>query len=181
MNEIGEAVSPETGVRRQRWAVLWFLVRALPAAYLAGVVLTLLLGRFQVAMDVQLRQCLPGHRVFLIDRVRHEVRRGEIVVFVADGREPLEPRGAELAKVVVGLPGDRVRVTVRTTEVNGVVVGYGLLLAGKMGVDAEALQRELTVPPGHVWVMGATVDSYDSRYYGEVPLYAMRGVAFGVI
>jgi conjugal transfer pilin signal peptidase TrbI len=175
------AVAMGGRARPSRRAVLRFLAAGVPAAYLFAVMVTLLLGRFQLALDVQIRQCLPGHRIFVIDRARHDARRGEIIVFVADERAWLEPRGAALAKIVVGLPGDRVRVTAGTTDVNGVVVGYGLLLADKAHVAPASLEREVTVPPGHVWVMGATVDSYDSRYYGAVPLYAMRGIAFAVI
>jgi type IV secretory pathway protease TraF len=238
----GSVILDDGRDRRKRWSAAWFWVRAVPAAWLFAVMVSLLLGRFQFAFDVQLRQCLPGHRIFLIDRVPHEVRRGEIIVFAAGDEQPLEPRGVDLGKIVVGLPGDHVRVAAERTEVNGVVVGYGLLLADKAlasmaatrpsGVagaasgdvsaaqgdlyrrifvetlqaqsqqpgdggagEAHALvpdgsspgraiavfEREVVVPPGYVWVMGATVDSYDSRYYGPIPLYRMRGVATGLI
>ena len=238
----GSVVLDDGRDRRKRWSAAWFWVRAVPEAWLFAIMVSLLLGRFQVAFDVQLRQCLPGHRIFLIHRVPHEVRRGEIIVFAAGDEQPLEPRGVDLGKIVVGLPGDHVRVAAERTEVNGVVVGYGLLLADKAlasmaatrpsGVagaasgDVSAAQGDLyrrifvedspgTIPaarrrrcrrspcvgpgwvvtgpgdcglrtqsgrpPGYVWVMGATVDSYDSRYYGPIPLYRMRGVATGLI
>jgi conjugal transfer pilin signal peptidase TrbI len=157
-----------------------FLLTAIPLAAGVCAIVLGLLGRFQLVIDAQLRQCLPGHRVFVVDRARHDVRRGDILVFITDAQTPLEPAGAWLAKMVVGLPGDRVRVTADTVEVNGVVVGRGLLLADKVGVPPDALTRELVVPPGHVWAMGATVDSYDSRYYGPVPLWKMRGTATGL-
>ncbi|CAH2605793.1 Signal peptidase I (plasmid) [Rhodovastum atsumiense] len=165
------------------WSTALFLVKALPAAWVVGMMVIGLTGRFQLAVDVQERQCLPGYRVFVIDRARHgdDLRRGDIVVYRADAQTPLEPRGAKLAKRVLGLPGDRVRVSAERTEVNGVVVGYGLLLAEQLGTPPAALEREVVVPAGHVWAMGATVDSYDSRYYGPVPLWKMQGKAWGVL
>ena len=154
-----------------------FLAKAIPSALLVFLIAQCLLGRFLFVVDAQLQQCLPGHRLYVLDRARHDVRRGDLVVFVADGQTPLEPAGRWIGKLVVGLPGDHVRVTPETVEVNGIVVGRGLLLADKVGAAASDLERDLVVPPGHVWAMGATVDSYDSRYYGPVGLWKMRGTA----
>lgn len=175
-----DALMEAGGWRSSRW---WFVARALPVAWLLCAMVVGLTGRFQLSLDVQTRQCLPGHRFFVIDRSVHarDLRRGDILVYLADEQTPLEPRGARIAKVVIGLPGDHVRVAAERTEVNGVVVGYGLLLADKAGTTPAALERELVVPPGHVWAMGATVDAYDSRYYGPVSLAKMEGKAWGLL
>ena len=169
-------VAPATP-RRPLWR---FLLTSIPAVFAVYLVVVGLLGRFFLVIDAQARMCLPGHRVYVVDRARHEVRRGDIVVLLSDEQTPLEPRGVLLAKMVMGVAGDRVEVTQDAVRVNGVVVGVGLLLADKVGVAPDALARALVVPPGHVWAMGATVDSYDSRYYGPVPLWKMRGTASAV-
>jgi conjugal transfer pilin signal peptidase TrbI len=160
---------------------LWrFLLVAIPTAFVLAMMVSGLLGRFQLALDVQERLCLPGHRFFLVDQARHDVKRGDVLAFLSDAQTPLEPPGVWIAKMVIGLPGDHVRVTPDIVEVNGKTVGVGLLLAPKAGVPLPDLVRELVVPPGHVWAMGATVDSYDSRYYGPVPLWKMRGTVTGL-
>jgi conjugal transfer pilin signal peptidase TrbI len=160
--------------RRPWWR---FLLSAVPVSVLMGSLIPAALGRYEIAIDPQVHRCLPGHHVYLVDRARHEVSRGDIVAFLADGQTPLEPAGEWIGKIAIGLPGDHVRVTAQTVEVNGRVVGTGLLLASRIGVTDDALVRELVVPPGHVWAMGETVDSYDSRYYGPIGLWKMRGTA----
>mgnify|MGYP001098272042 CR=1 FL=1 len=34
------------------------------------------------------------------------------------------------------------------------------------------------VPPGHLWMMGATADSFDSRYWGFLPERQVIGRAY---
>jgi conjugal transfer pilin signal peptidase TrbI len=172
--------TPSWSASSQRTSGWRLLLLGLPLVVLVWATVAGLLGRFQLALDVQERPCLPGHRLYLVDRAQHDVRRGEIIVFRSDEQTPLEPPGAWIAKLVIGLPGDHVRVTPETVEVNGIVVGQGLLLADKVGMPPAALTRDLVVPPGHVWAMGETADSYDSRYYGPAPLWKMRGTAVAV-
>jgi conjugal transfer pilin signal peptidase TrbI len=158
------------------WRV--FALRAALGLAIVVPPLSYALNRWGVAVDPQVRRCLPDVRTVLIDRHALEPRRGQIAVFVADpDRHSLFKPGSLVGKVVVGLPGDRVVVTPDETTVNGRLVGRGLLVAEVLGVPAEALARELVVPAAHLWVMGATGDSFDSRYWGPLPAAALRGTA----
>lgn len=78
---------------------------------------------------------------------------------------------------MAGLPGDRVTVTEQETRVNGVVVGVGLALAATVGRNPSSYVREFVVAPGQVFVMGRTLDSYDSRYWGAVQAPQLIGRA----
>jgi conjugal transfer pilin signal peptidase TrbI len=153
----------------------------------AGLALSVVLAtgaylatRFRVGYDDQARQCLPPHRWFLIDRHDRIVRRGSLIAFAALGSQmgPWFRDGQVIVKRAAGVPGDRVAVGRDSVRVNGVEVGKGLALAGTLKHPAAAFVRSDDVPVGHLWVMGATADSFDSRYWGFLPAARVIGRAY---
>lgn len=164
---------------RMPWRRFW--LRAALASAVVAPVAAYATSRWSLAIDPQVRRCLPDVRAVVIDRQATRPGRGQIAVFRAEAeRHRLFRAGMLVGKVVVGLPGDRVVVTPERTTVNGRVVGLGLLLAATLGVPEDRLARELVVPEGHLWVMGATGDSYDSRYWGPLPAAAVTGTAHAI-
>jgi signal peptidase I len=104
---------------------------------------------------------LPGFR---------EPRAGDVVVFIY----PKE-RDKDFIKRIVAVAG-------QTVEVHGATV----LIDGKQVEDAHAHYEKrdhvdfgpYTVPAGHVFVMGDNRDeSYDSRFWGPVPVQDIKGLA----
>ncbi|MFN7923732.1 MAG: signal peptidase I [Bryobacteraceae bacterium] len=117
-----------------------------------------------------------------------DVKRGDIIVF----RYPLD-LNQNFVKRVIGVPGDRVRLSAKTVYLNGKpldepykvhVTQYldsyrDYFPAAPNGpVDQRALTMlaehvkdgELVVPPGQYFAMGDNRDnSLDSRYWGLVP------------
>jgi conjugal transfer pilin signal peptidase TrbI len=65
-------------------------------------------------------------------------------------------------------------------RINGAKVGEGLALAGTLKRPAQDFLRDDVVPPGHLWVMGATADSFDSRYWGFLPGGQVIGRAYAL-
>jgi conjugal transfer pilin signal peptidase TrbI len=65
-------------------------------------------------------------------------------------------------------------------RVNGVRVGEGLALAGTLQRSPQAFARDAIVPGEHLWVMGATPDSFDSRYWGFLPQDRVIGRAYAL-
>jgi signal peptidase I len=123
------------------------------------------------------------------------VRRGDIVVF----HYPVDP-AQHFVKRVIGVPGDRIRMINKQVLVNGVPLKEPYahftrpaddlfrdnfprldVLSGPSGEWWIELQKlvedgELIVPEGHYFVMGDNRDnSYDSRYWGFVPLANIIG------
>lgn len=80
--------------------------------------------------------------------------------------------------MVDGLPGDTVSVTPEETTVNGSMVGEELRLARESGHTDSELTRTGKVPEGRVWLMGRTKLSFDSRYWGSVPMDHILGRAY---
>ena len=185
-NHQGDGVAVETDapaeVDTDRRRVPWprFLLRA-------GLALLLVLGtgaylaeRFHIGYDDQDRQCLPPHRWFLIDRHDRDITQGEIIAFAALGLGPHFHDGQTIIKRAAGVPGDRIQVGPETVRINGAEVGEGLALAGTLKRPPEDFLRDDIVPSGHLWMMGATADSFDSRYWGFLPEARVIGRAYAL-
>lgn len=118
-----------------------------------------------------------------------DLRRGDIVVFhdpagwlSNESTGPL--KGDYLIKRLIGLPGDTVACAGpgQPVTVNGTAIDETPYL--KPGVNPSSFPFEVTVAPGHIFVLGDNRDnSADSRYHandgdnGLVPIAKVVGVA----
>jgi len=105
------------------------------------------------------------------------IEKGDVVVFRFPG-----DRSKDYIKRVVGLPGDRVEVRDKRIFVNGVKWDdpFGINKGGLYGEEVEknVTFGPYTVPEGTVFTMGDNRDrSYDSRYWGPVPIEDIKGKA----
>jgi signal peptidase I len=116
------------------------------------------------------------------------VKRGEVAIFTYP-----DDRTMTYVKRIIALPGDKVRIAGTGVEVNGHSLKTGETPQGSAILATESLdgrqwqvrwpgEREpqpelsLTVPPGHVFVLGDNRgDSKDSRNFGSVPLSDVAG------
>jgi conjugal transfer pilin signal peptidase TrbI len=168
----------ETERRPSSWPRFLFrATTALLVALGAGAYLT---ERFHIGYDDQDLQCLPPHRWFLIDRHDRDITQGETIAFAALGLRPYFRDGQTIIKRAAGVPGDRVQVDHDTVRINGATVGEGLALAGTLKRPSTDFLRDDIVPSGYLWVMGATADSFDSRYWGFLPQTRVIGRAYAL-
>jgi signal peptidase I len=104
-------------------------------------------------------------------------KRGDVIVFIF----PVD-KSKDFIKRVIGLPGDKVEITGKKIYING------RLYKDNHGYYAEddpmAISMEqkhfgpVIVPKGHLFVMGDNRNhSYDSRFWGFVPLSYVKGKA----
>ena len=112
--------------------------------------------------------------------------RGDVIVFLF----PEDARNERLffwqkkdfIKRIVGLPGDRVRMSDQVVYVNGAPFRIPQEVhKGGQGNESPLLydMEERVVPQGQYFVMGDNRDrSYDSRFWGFVPAEYIRGLAF---
>jgi len=160
-----------------------FLLQALVVLTLILVIGSLLYGRFRLGIDDQQARCLPPYRWYLIDLGDRQPRVGDLVAFAAtEAMSPHFRGGQTVIKRVVGVSGDRVTVDATGTAINGVPrPNSDLALATTLQQPIRALERaNVEVPPAHLWVMGDTRDSFDSRYWGALPVEQVRGRAYAL-
>lgn len=100
-------------------------------------------------------------------------KRGDVIVFIF----PLD-KSKDFIKRVIGLPGDKIEI-----------VGHNVYINGRLYKDRHAYYDEngmqvqrfgpIKVPKWGLFVMGDNRNhSYDSRFWGFVPLSYVKGKAF---
>lgn len=105
--------------------------------------------------------------------------RGDVIVFIYPVDET-----KDFIKRVIGLPGDTVEIRGQKTYINGEVYEdeHGFYSnKRKAGLQSGVKSQfgPVTVPENRLFVMGDNRDhSYDSRFWGYVPMDWVKGKAF---
>ncbi len=106
-------------------------------------------------------------------------QRGDIVVF----KYPLDPK-KDFIKRVIGIPGDEVEIRNKTVYVNRQRLNHDIgVFSDPHIIPGNLRPRDnlgpISVPAGALFVMGDNRDeSFDSRFWGFVPLRDVSGKAF---
>ena len=114
-----------------------------------------------------------------------DINRGDVIVF----KFPKEP-DRDFIKRVIGLPGETVELRRKAVYINGQPIDetpYNLKLKYPAPPEGAPQQNmvdsfgPVTVPPGHLFVMGDNRDdSLDSRYWNFLPLNYVKGRAMTI-
>ena len=106
-------------------------------------------------------------------------KRDDVVVFIY----PVDP-GKDFIKRVIGLPGDRIEIVGQEIIINGEPHEdrfgyYSGQSRSKIPNSHKGRFGPVTVPEDSLFVMGDNRNhSYDSRFWGFVPLKSVKGKAF---
>ena len=197
----GANAKPAKRKRRRQplpfWLELPLLV--LVALVVAVFIKTFLVQAFWIPSSSMEDTLLINDRV-LVNKLAYrlgDIERGHVIVFDDprggdDGDESIfravsrnvaeavglsTPR-SEFIKRVIALPGETVEVRDNDVFINGQRIFEPYLKPGTRMRDFEVV----TVPEGHVFVMGDNRNSsQDSRYFGPIPTDEIVGRAFVVI
>ncbi|HAM51859.1 MAG TPA: signal peptidase I [Nitrospiraceae bacterium] len=113
------------------------------------------------------------------DKARKSVKSGEIIVF----KYPEDPK-RDFIKRVIGVEGDVIESRNKTVYVNGKALNEPYV--EHTDISADSIEPRDTfgpvvVPKGTFFVMGDNRDqSYDSRYWGYVPIAYVKGKIFKI-
>ena len=133
--------------------------------------------RYRLALDVQkYYSCLPFDAYLVDTRARGPFERGALVQFVAPPAAERFTGEFEVVKLIAAVSGDRWRIVADELYVNDALWGR-LPLLSRLGLAPGALDGAGIVPEDTVFVLGTTPTSYDSRYWGPLPLENVRGSA----
>ena len=139
---------------------------------------TLLKGDFLLATKINYCLTVPmtTHKFWGAERMPE---RGDIIIFTF----PVDHR-LDFVKRVIGLPGDTIEVRNKQLLVNGqpFASGHEKFTDELIIPFGDKVVRDncgpLKVGPGQVFAMGDNRDnSYDSRFWGPVPLENIKGKA----
>lgn len=143
------------------------------AIALAWLIRTFIVESFVVSGISMQPTFYTGYRV-LVDKLAtrlYPLKTGEIVVF----HSPVKPR-QDWIKRVIGVPGDTVSIRNNNVYINGRLYPEPFLKYRQSFNVAP-----LKVPPGYLWVLGDNrPKSWDSRYFGLLPMKKVIGQAFVV-
>ncbi|QJA05573.1 signal peptidase I [Thermosulfurimonas marina] len=190
----------------ETWEKVWDWVKSiLIALVLALFVRTFFVQAYKIPSGSMIPTLLVGDHL-LVNKIVYGIRipysgkrvlyhgrpprRGEVVVFVYPQNHHMD-----FIKRVIGLPGDVITIRNKRVYVNGrpLVEPYVQHIDPRIyPLVPECVENPFAVsgtlcrdnfgpvrvPPGHIFVMGDNRDeSYDSRFWGFVPLKDVKGKA----
>ena len=104
-------------------------------------------------------------------------KREDVVVFIY----PVDP-DKDFIKRVIGVPGDTIEIKNQRIYINGSLYSdpYGVYSdIRSTSLESPSNATIINVPEDHLFVMGDNRDhSYDSRFWGFVPMSSLKGKAF---
>jgi signal peptidase I, bacterial type len=141
----------------------------------AGCTMLLLATRpYMIPTDSMRPTLLTGDYVF-VTKTPGTLRFGDIAWF----RPPAGPNThGVFVKRIVGIPGDRIRITAGAVDRNGQRLAEPYALYDPIRHNPSAENTETVVPPNTYYVLGDNRDdSLDSRNFGCVPAENFDGRA----
>ena len=102
--------------------------------------------------------------------------RNDVIVFIFPG-----DKSKDYIKRAIGLPGDKIRIHGQKIYINERLFPdpYGFYSQARQKTPGRPDVGPIVVPEGHLFVMGDNRDhSYDSRFWGFVPMNYVKGKAF---
>ncbi len=125
-------------------------------------------SRFRIGIDGQAIRCLPDHKYYLVDMADKDVQRGTIMAYESKGLLPYYIDGTLMAKVVRGVPGDKVVIDELGVSVNGELIVTGFALSARLGVPEDSFYRTFEISEGKYLMLAPAPESYDGRYWGLI-------------
>ena len=162
--------------KSRRWRILAAALVLLVTASIGAHALT---ARYRIGLSLERVQSLSASH-FIVDlRDTHPDRGAYFAFRIPHALGTSFPAGTVFVKRIVAMPGDLVHVGVEATTVNGLKVADTIQAgAHSLNIDPESLVRTFVVPPGNVFVVGTEPLSWDSRYWGPVPVGNLEGRAW---
>ena len=136
---------------------------------------------FRLGLDFQVYRCMDEW-VYIINIKDRKPLKDKIFAIEAHGAEPVVANGTMMAKIIRGVPGDKVTITKdERILINGKLIATGMdHLHGINPTDMNKFFGTRILGADEYWVMGTRQRSFDSRYYGPVHAYQIKGRAYAL-
>ncbi|WP_028114990.1 S26 family signal peptidase [Ferrimonas kyonanensis] len=146
------------------------------------VLFQLFYSRFTLGYSPQgdVNSCLRG-TWFLVDRSEKDIAVGNLYAFHLPVHTPFFDKGRRFIKRAVANEGEIVNIGLEVTVTTFGRIELPLRFAAKaLGDDPQAYVRVLEVKESHWFAMGELPQSYDSRFWGQVPHANVIGRAYAL-
>ena len=170
----------EAGAVRGRsavWREVWDWGKAIIVALLIAWGIHQFLFQQYVVDGKSMMPTLYNSERLLVDKIPYYFglpKRGDIIIFRAP--KQYAPEGQFWVKRVIGLPGDTIRIANGVLYVDGKAVQEPFIMGGTRGMGSHYDFGPVTVPAGHLFVMGDNrAVSFDSRYIGPIKVSSVVG------
>ncbi len=141
---------------------------AVVAALIAMLLRVFVLQTFFVPSCSMWPTLRPGDRMLVL-KVGDSLSRGAIVVFTRPARDYSAPAGEDLVKRIIGLPGETIWSRNDTVYIDGRPIAQPWLPRQERDALGQPIRRQ-TIRAGDYFMLGDfRGNSYDSRYWGQVP------------
>lgn len=151
---------------RQRWTR--FLVGAVVLSILGVIGAHWFKDNYRIGIDYQQVTSVRNTNVFIVDLHDFELERGGLYLLCSLDHSPIYEECTPLAKYLMGLPGDTIKVDYNGVWINGDLVQQGFAAGIRLGIDLESLHGEKMLGEDEYWVLGDNSESFDSRYWGSL-------------
>ena len=160
------------------------LRRILIVATLLGVSSLLVLSfiqRFTISIPNVQSQCLETS-MFIIDKRDKDILPGDLVAFTFNKDDPHFDKGMSFIKIAAAEGGDLVSVSQDELKVNGQKVGIAGMrhVINFLELDPSDYELNVVVADNELFVVGETIYSYDSRYWGAIDKSTILGKAYAI-
>ncbi|PVW66813.1 signal peptidase I [Klebsiella pneumoniae] len=144
-----------------------------------SVLMHLFFSRFTLGHGL-LHGCIPAD-YYMVDKYDKSYEIGDMINFTMDRDVRFIKPGEKVIKIVAGKGGDKIQIT-ETYVKNGdrIFRVDGRRITKKYHIEPQILNREITVPAGHIFVVGQTDYSWDSRFWGTIPETTITGKAYAI-
>lgn len=151
--------------------VAWVIVAYCAALLLGRAAFTTLGDHYQLAVEAGSHPS-NNHYVFWLHKEAIDIRTlkpGDYIAFRSARLEPYLNQDTVITKQVRGLPGDRIRIHHDRLYINDRYWGT-LILLPRLRKAPGTFDQSYLIPANHVFVLGSHPRSYDSRYWGVLPV-----------
>lgn len=137
--------------------------------------------RYTIAFNGAESDCLNA-RVFLIDKWDREFTNGHIIAFSMQVDNGIHPIGTVWVKKVAAMPGQTVHVTHESVSVENKTYRLSATyIFNKLNKDPDELKSSWDLSSTEVFMIGETLTSYDSRFWGPIDTNHVVGRAYAII
>lgn len=129
----------------------------------------------KLGLAIDISEISSNDHVFFFVRKKiasyHEVKKGDYISFTTDKMMPFVSNHAQIVKKVVGKKGDRVDIIGSSVMINGIeCTKLNLNSLKKLNKSVDQMQTSYIIPDNNLFVLGSNPRSYDSRYWGLLPI-----------